>query len=80
MEEYVRRKVKEALQSTPMCHCVKCELNVCAITLNTLSPRYVTTRKGHLFSQIALMSPVFQMDVNIQIARAMKTVKENPRH
>jgi competence protein ComFB len=80
IEEFVRLKVKEAMKQTPMCHCNVCEMNVCAIALNTLSPRYVTTQKGHLFAQIALMQPDYQMDANIQIAKALKIVRDCPRH
>ena len=80
VEEFVRMKVKDAIKQTPMCRCSMCEMNTCAIALNALSPRYVTTQKGHLFAQIALMQPGYQMEANIEIAKALKMVRDCPRH
>lgn len=80
LKNSVRLKVKEAIRQTQMCRCGVCEMNVCAIALNALPPKYVTTPKGHLFAQIALMNPDYQMDANIEISKALKIVKECPRH
>jgi competence protein ComFB len=80
VEELVRTKVREAITKAEMCQCSLCENNICAITLNELAPRYVTTQKGHLLAQIALMNPDYLFNVNLEIAKAMKTVKEKPRH
>jgi competence protein ComFB len=80
VEELVRLKVREALKETQMCHCKLCELNIIAIVLNELLPRYVTTKRGHLLAQIALMNPDYLFNVNLLISKAMKIVKERPRH
>lgn len=80
IEEVVRAKVREAIKETDICKCVKCELNVCAIALNALPPKYVTTKKGHLLARIGLMNTEFQMDITIQVSKALKIVKERPLH
>lgn len=79
-EECVRRKVKEALLDTDICHCHRCELNVCAIVLNKLAPKYVTTQKGHLLASVGLLHPDYQMNLNLEVSRALKIVKERPLH
>lgn len=80
VEEFVRAKVKDAIKQAQMCGCTLCEFNVCAIALNALPPRYVTTQEGHLLAQAALMNPEYQKEVDIQISKAMTIVHENLRH
>ena len=80
VEEFVREKVKEAMLQTEMCRCTLCEFNVCAITLNALPPRYVTTHKGRLLAQVALMNPDYRKEVECQITKAIQIVGENLRH
>ena len=80
VEDFVRRKVKEAMKEAQMCQCTLCELNVCAIALNALPPRYVTTQKGHLLAQVSLMNPDYQQEVSIQISNALTIVNDNLRH
>jgi competence protein ComFB len=80
VEEVVRAKVREAIRDVDMCQCKKCELNACAIALNNLRPRYVTTKKGHLLAKIGLMNQDYLMEVSIEVAKALKMVIERPLH
>lgn len=52
MEELVRRAVDSSIQNMDMCSCEICRLNACALALNALEPRYVTTAKGALLAEI----------------------------
>lgn len=80
IEDLVRTHVKEALKETDICRCQKCELDVCAITLNNLKPKYVTTKKGALLAGIPYMKREYKFDLNIEISKALKIVKEHPTH
>ena len=80
VEEYVRAKVREAMHQTEICQCETCQLNICAIVLNSFPPKYETTTKGTLLAQIGLLTPDFQMQTIIQVYKAVKIVKECPMH
>lgn len=80
VEEVVRGKVREAMRETDMCRCNKCELNACAIALNNLKPKYVTTYKGQLLAKIGLMNPDYLMEVSIEVAKALRIVIQRPLH
>ena len=80
VEELVRRRVRELIRKTDMCGCLKCELNACAIALNALAPRYVTTTRGALLAKIALVDNGYQTEVNIKVFQALKIVKDCPLH
>jgi competence protein ComFB len=80
VEELVKSKVNEAMLNTDICTCQLCRLNVCALTLNSLPPKYVTTKRGALLARIGLMNAEYEFNLNVQIAKALKTVKECPLH
>ncbi|MFZ5975712.1 MAG: late competence development ComFB family protein [Bacillota bacterium] len=79
-EELVRNKVKEMMETYEMCHCQKCYYDVCAIVLNSLKPRYVTTEKGSLLSMLSATNMESQIDLAVSVMQALILVKDSPRH
>lgn len=80
VEDLVMTTVQHAMKEIEMCSCHKCQLNACAIALNALPPRYVTTTKGTLLAEIGFMKSSFQFEVMVEVSKALKLVKEKPRH
>jgi len=80
VEDLVMSTVQHAMKEIDMCNCKKCQLNACAIALNSLPPKYVTTTKGTLLAEIGLMNSAFQFEVIVQVSKALKIVKERPLH
>ncbi len=80
VEDLVRTTVLHAMKEIDMCTCKKCQLNACAIALNSLPSKYVTTTKGTLLAEIGFMNSTFQFEVVVQVAKALKIVKECPLH
>jgi competence protein ComFB len=80
LEEIVKLKVEETIKSIDMCKCDRCKLDACAMALNVLPQKYVTTSKGNLFSRVDMISAEFQMEIQIEVLKALKAVKEAPRH
>ena len=80
LEDLVITSVEHAIKEIDMCNCKKCQLNACAIALNALTPKYVTTTRGTLLAEIGLMNSSFQFDVIVQVSKALKIVKEHPFH
>jgi len=80
MEEVVFSQLKEVIEDINCCTCEKCMLDIAAIALNNLPPKYIVTPKGELYSKINSLKQQFEVDVIAAITRAAVLVKRNPRH
>jgi len=81
IEEAVANYVKEAIEKdSEFCRCDKCRLDVMAIALNDLKPKYVVTDKGYVFAKASELEAQFRADTVIAVNKAMNIVKENPQH
>lgn len=80
METLVGDKVLEFMKRDKgICLCEKCQLDVIALTLNKVTPHYITTDN---YSR-ALMDLYYQekkVDIMVAIFEAIDIVKANPRH
>ena len=63
-----------------ICQCDDCRLDVSAIMLNDLDPRYVVTDQGALYAQLNDFDPQFKADLQTSMGLAIQTVKGRPRH
>ena len=81
MEAIVFGKIDELIEDDPhISSCEKCRLDVVAIALNYLPPRYTVTARGQVFAKVSLLNQQFGADVVSAIIRAMGKVKERPLH
>lgn len=80
MEEIVFNQIKDILTDINMCSCEKCILDIAAIALNDLKPKYIVTEKGELYSKIYTLAQQFEVDVVAAITKAAVLVKRRPRH
>ena len=80
MEEIVKLRVKTALKELGACTCETCYLNACALALNALKPKYVTTEKGALFVKITETELAHSVTILFEVTRAIMQVKEHPCH
>lgn len=82
-EEIVHGLVNFLLHGTEyqtFCHCEQCEMDIVAITLNTLPPKYVATQEGRNEAFEKLNTPEMIEIINRQIIRAIHIVGRNPNH
>ena len=63
-----------------ICTCDKCKMDIAAITLNNLKPKYVITEKGKLYGKIDTIDYQFDADLIRKIVKAIKIVGDNPHH
>ncbi len=63
-----------------ICKCDKCKLDIIAIVLNNLPPKYVVTEKGELYSRVDEMEVQFGADIIKEIVKAIDIVLKSPRH
>lgn len=82
-EEIVRGLVSFLLHGTEyqtFCHCQQCEMDIVAIALNALPPKYVTAVESRDRAFTYLNTPENIEQINKQIIRAIHVVGRNPRH
>ncbi|TCU72792.1 late competence development ComFB family protein [Tissierella praeacuta] len=62
------------------CLCEKCKLDIAAIALNNLNPKYIVTEEGYVYAKANSMNYQFNTDVIAAVTEAMKIVGKNPKH
>ncbi len=80
LEDMVLDTVNELLQKEGVCSCEQCKLDVAAIALNSLPPRYVVTAKGASYAKADMLDMQKYIDIIGAVTKAIKLVKEHPRH
>jgi competence protein ComFB len=80
MEEVVLHLMDSVLEDIDMCKCELCLMDIAALALNNLPPKYVATEKGELYSKVNSLRNQFEVDVITAIAKAAVIVKAAPRH
>jgi len=81
MEGVVMAYVDEVIADDPdFCDCPRCRLDVLAIALNDVKPKYVVTTKGLAYARMGELQAQFRADTIVAVTRAMKIVKAHPRH
>ena len=80
MEELVKQQVKESVKELGACECETCYLNACAVALNCLMPKYVTTKKGALLSKVTEMELENKTIILVAVTKAVMQVMKYPYH
>lgn len=81
MEVSVEHLLPVVLRQYPdICHCEHCSLDIMALALNELKPRYVVSDKGEVFSKANELRIQYEADIVRQLIEAIKVVSERPRH
>ncbi len=80
MEEVVLNLIEGVLDDINMCKCELCKMDIAALALNDLPPKYIATEKGELYSKVNSLRNQFEVDVIAAITKAAVLVKRAPRH
>ncbi len=81
MEDLVESTIEEIYGTDDApCGCERCRLDVKAFALNQLPPSYAVTNKGYAFNRVHELETQYKTDVTVAVAKAMKFVREHPRH
>lgn len=81
MEEVVESTLEEILaHRDDICKCDRCKMDIKALALNHLPPKYVVTDKGYVYTKVNELESQFKADVTVAVTNAMKVVRNNPRH
>lgn len=80
MEEVVEDTLRDVIDDLGICTCEQCKLDITALALNNLPPKYVVTTRGEVYSKVSTLQQQFEVDAISAIALAADTIKKNPRH
>ena len=81
MEEVVDRTLEEILaHREDICTCERCILDIKALALNHLPPKYVVTDKGYIYTKVNELVSQFKADITVAVTNAIKIIRKNPRH
>ena len=78
-EDAVKTYLERWYRHADVCQCDQCRLDVMAIMLNELKPKYVVTDKGALFAQMDDFDPQCRTDFMAIMTQAVRLVSDNPR-
>ncbi|GEA18084.1 MAG: competence protein ComFB [Moorella sp. (in: firmicutes)] len=81
MEDCVWELLDQVLDQEPQaCRCDTCRLDIVALALNQLPPRYAVREKGAIYSKLAMLEAQHRADIYRALTQAIMKVKEAPRH
>ncbi len=80
MEEVVTSTLPEVWKNIDMCKCEKCRLDIIAISLNHLPPRYIVSQRGEVYSRTDFLVLQKRVDIMTAVSNAIHIVKKNPHH
>jgi len=80
IEEAVKIYMDRWFKEAKVCQCEDCRLDVMAIMLNNLKPKYVVTDKGALYAQLDDFDPQHKIDFMTEMTQAAHIVSSSPRH
>jgi len=80
MEDCVEDMLPQLMAKLDICQCERCRMDVMAYVLNKLPPKYVVTRKGHLYAKLTTIQTQFEVDIIANVTKAAEIIRANPRH
>ncbi len=82
MESVVRQITEQMMgrSDASVCGCSRCKLDVLALALNSLPPKYVVTNIGNAVTNVDLDSSQWQANVTMAVCNAIEVVRSRPRH
>ncbi len=80
MEVVVSQAIDDIKRHYEFCNCEQCRLDIAALALNIIPPRYVVSSKGDSYGRAELLAIQKGLDVLGTVLEAVKTVQKKPRH
>lgn len=80
MEILVDQMFDVTTKNMDICKCNKCKLDIMAIALNRLQPRYVVTDEGELYTKLNMFQQQYSADIIAAITHGTMIVGADERH
>lgn len=63
-----------------VCRCDRCYIDIKALALNRLPPKYVVTERGKIFTKLEVFRNQVRVDALKAVIEAIEIVRKNPSH
>ncbi|MBE3592514.1 MAG: late competence development ComFB family protein [Thermoanaerobacter sp.] len=80
MEDAVDQMMDKVLKDLDVCKCERCRMDIKALTLNNLPPKYIVSEEGELYVKTNELVRQFEVDIIKAITMAAIKVNSNKRH
>lgn len=80
MQQLVEEQAMRYIRMFGVCDCPRCVIDVKALALTNLPPKYVVMRRGEMVPMLTVYEKRFSTAVTAQLIQACKKVMEFPRH
>ncbi|MEQ6359053.1 late competence development ComFB family protein [Thermoanaerobacter thermohydrosulfuricus] len=80
MEDAVDQMMDRVLKDLDVCKCDRCRMDIKALALNNLPPKYVVSEEGELYVKTNELVRQFEVDIIKAITMAAIKVNNNKRH
>ena len=80
MEVVVSHAIDDIRKHYEFCNCEQCRLDIAALALNIIPPRYVVSSKVDSYGRADLLAMQKDLDILGTVLDAVKTVQKKPRH
>lgn len=81
MEEIVIEELDLILKERDdICKCDQCRQDIISYALNQLPPKYISTRKGEIYTRLENFKFQNQVDIVKALTEAINRVGNNPHH
>ncbi|AEM78643.1 competence protein ComFB [Thermoanaerobacter thermohydrosulfuricus] len=80
MEDAVDQMMDKVLKDLDVCKCDRCRMDIKALALNNLPPKYVVSEEGELYVKTNELVRQFEVDIIKAITMAAIKVNNNKRH
>ena len=62
------------------CKCDRCRMDIKAVALNHLPPKYTVTDRGEVYTKLDTFKNQINVDITKEVVCAMEKVKKRPSH
>ena len=76
----VENKVDKLMKQFGMCTCSRCKVDVTAIALTNLPPKYVATQNRDILPLLSMYEEKYSVAVTVQVMNACRMVMKRPHH
>lgn len=85
LKNYMENAVSDALQHVlatmpQICQCERCRLDIMALALNRLPPKYTITHSGEVFTKLKMWDAGNQAKILAEVTKAAMQVGSKPSH
>lgn len=78
VEDLVAEWLEKILPQYTCCKCMKCRMDMMAMSLNKLKPHYVVARD--VYSKTRYLNSSLQNDIMMAVVTSVEFIKDHPRH